>query len=81
MKVTPAKVVLVALAAGGLGLLAGLMVTGGGPIWGTDTGQRLLNDALTASAPPLPDGGRVARRAAAGAAPGHAGRRPRAPAP
>lgn len=62
MKVTPAKVVLVALAAGGLGLLAGLMVTGGGPIWGTDTGQRLHNDALTASAPPLPDGGRVARR-------------------
>lgn len=62
MKVTPAKVVLVALAAGGLGLLAGLMVTGGGPIWGTDAGQRLLNDALTASAPPLPDGGTVARR-------------------
>ncbi len=62
MKATPLKVVLVAVAAGAFGLLAGLLVTGGGPIWGTDTGQRLLNDALTAGAPPLPDGSAVARR-------------------
>ena len=62
MKVTPLKVVLVAAVAGALGLLAGLMATGGGPLWGTDTGQRLLNDALTASAPALPDGSQVARR-------------------
>ncbi|MDH5835201.1 TlpA family protein disulfide reductase [Luteimonas kalidii] len=62
MKITPLKVVLVALAAGGLGLLAGVLATGGGPLLGTDLGQRVLNDALTANAPPLSDGGPVARR-------------------
>jgi thiol-disulfide isomerase/thioredoxin len=62
MKITPLKVVLAGLVAGGLGLLAGILATGGGPLLGTELGQRVLNDALTARAPPLPDGGAVARR-------------------
>jgi thiol-disulfide isomerase/thioredoxin len=57
-----AKVVLVALAAGALGLAASLLTTGPGPLLRTELGQRLLNTAATASAPPPPAGVRVARR-------------------
>ncbi|TYT26060.1 TlpA family protein disulfide reductase [Luteimonas viscosa] len=62
MKLTPLRIVLVAVVSGGLGLLAALLATGPGPLLGSDLGQRVLNDALTASAPPLPDGRSVARR-------------------
>ena len=56
------KVVLVALAAGVLGLVASLMTTGPGPLWRTEPGQRVLGAAMEASAPPAPTGLEVARR-------------------
>lgn len=45
------KILLVAVAAGALGVVAGLLTTGPGPLLRTELGQRVLNDALTASAP------------------------------
>ncbi|HVI25829.1 MAG TPA: TlpA disulfide reductase family protein [Xanthomonadaceae bacterium] len=57
-----AKILLLALAAGGLGLAASLLTTGPGPLWRTELGQRALNAAATASAPPPPAGVAVARR-------------------
>ena len=54
MKVGPLAVVAIAVAAGGLGVLASLFVSGPGPLLGTETGQRLYNDALVAAAPPAP---------------------------
>lgn len=62
MKVGPLAVVAIAVAAGGLGVLASLFVSGPGPLLGTETGQRLYNDALVAAAPPAPEGVRMARR-------------------
>src|SRR5204863_6159625 len=56
------KVVLVALAAGVLGIVAGLMTTGPGPLLRTELGQRVLGEAMEASAPPVPAGVSVARR-------------------
>jgi thiol-disulfide isomerase/thioredoxin len=56
------KVVLVAVAAGTLGALASLATTGPGPLLRTELGQRLLGDALSASAPQPPSGVTVARR-------------------
>ena len=56
------KVVLVALAAGGLGLVASLMTTGPGPLWRTEPGQRVLGAAMDATAPPVPKGLEVASR-------------------
>lgn len=61
MKLTPLKIVLAAGIAGALGLVASLALNGPGPLLGTETGQRLLNDALVATTP-APDGLVVARR-------------------
>lgn len=49
------KVVLVAVGAGILGIAAGLLVEGPGPLLRTDIGQRALNDALDATHPPPRD--------------------------
>lgn len=56
------KVVLVAVAAGVLGIVASLMTTGPGPLWRTEPGQRVLGAAMDATAPPVPKGVEVARR-------------------
>jgi thiol-disulfide isomerase/thioredoxin len=56
------KVVLVAIAAGMLGVLASLATSGPGPLLRTELGQRLLGSALSASAPPPPAGVAVAGR-------------------
>jgi thiol-disulfide isomerase/thioredoxin len=56
------KVVLVALAAGALGVVASLMTSGPGPLLRTELGQRALNAAASASAPEPPAGTRVAER-------------------
>lgn len=61
-RVGPWVIVGVAIVAGGLGVLASLFVAGPGPLLGTETGQRLYNDALTAAAPAPPEGVAVARR-------------------
>ncbi|MBB6598383.1 TlpA disulfide reductase family protein [Luteimonas sp. MC1825] len=55
-------VVLAALAAGVLGIVAGLAVNGPGPLLRTEFGQRALQGAMTAVAPPAPDGLQVAVR-------------------
>ena len=55
MKLTTARVLLVAIVAGALGVLASLW-WGGSPLLGTDTGQRALQAAMEVSAPPLPPG-------------------------
>lgn len=59
-----ARVVLVALAAGVLGVLASLALNrpGPGPLLSTELGQRALQGALSASAPAAPQGLAVARR-------------------
>jgi len=56
------KVVLVALAAGLLGLLASLAVNGPGPLLGTEIGQRAVQGVLSATAPKPPAGVSIARR-------------------
>ena len=61
MKVTPPGIVLAAAIAGMLGIVASLALDGRGLLLGTDAGQRLLNDALTATTP-APGGVAVARR-------------------
>ena len=59
-------VLLVAVLAGGLGLLASLRIAGpGGPLLHTELGQRALNAAMSASAPTPPPGVPVAQRGAA----------------
>jgi thiol-disulfide isomerase/thioredoxin len=58
------KVVLVAIAAGTLGVLASLATSGPGPLLRTELGQRLLGSALSAGAPPPPAGVTVATRGA-----------------
>ena len=55
MKLTTARVLLVAGAAGALGVLASLW-WGGSPLLRTDTGQRALQAAMEASAPEPPPG-------------------------
>ena len=57
-----AKVVLVALAAGVLGLAASLLTSGPGPLLRSELGQRALNAAMRAGAPPAPAGVAVAAR-------------------
>ena len=57
-----AKVLLVAVGAGALGIVAGLWSNGPGPLLDSELGQRALQGALSASAPPTPDGLAVARR-------------------
>ncbi len=54
------KVVLVALAAGALGVIASLLTTGPGPLLQTESGQRALNAVLSANAPKPPPGLAVA---------------------
>ena len=56
------KVILVALAAGALGVVASLATTGPGPLLGSEWGQRVLHAVLSASAPEPPTGVPVARR-------------------
>jgi len=56
------KILLVALAAGALGLIASLAFDGPGPLLRTELGQRALQGALSASAPQAPAGVTVARR-------------------
>ncbi len=56
------KVVLVAILAGTLGVVASLLTSGPGPVWRTEVGQRALNSAMQASAPPVPEGIPVAKR-------------------
>lgn len=62
MKLTTTKVLLVALAAGVLGIVASLLTSGPGPLLRTEPGQRLAQQALQANAPPVPEGVEVARR-------------------
>lgn len=62
MKVGPLTVVAIAVVAGGLGVLASLFVGGPGPLLGTETGQRLYADTLSATAPAPPEGVMVPRR-------------------
>jgi thiol-disulfide isomerase/thioredoxin len=57
-----AKIVLVALAAGTLGVLASLATSGPGPLLRSELGQRLLGGVLSATAPEPPPGVRVATR-------------------
>lgn len=55
-------ILLVALAAGVLGVVAGLAVNGPGPLLRTELGQRAVQGAMDAVAPPPPEGLVVARR-------------------
>jgi thiol-disulfide isomerase/thioredoxin len=55
-------VLIVALLAASLGAVAGLMVSGPGPLWRSALGQRVLQGALDADAPPPPAGVTVAQR-------------------
>jgi thiol-disulfide isomerase/thioredoxin len=57
-----AKIVLVALAAGTLGVLASLSTSGPGPLLRSELGQRLLGGVLSAAAPEPPSGVAVATR-------------------
>jgi thiol-disulfide isomerase/thioredoxin len=57
-----AKILLVAAIAGALGVAAGLVVNGPGPLLRTEVGQRALQSAMEASAPKPPAGLKVARR-------------------
>lgn len=54
-------VLIVAVLAAVLGAVAGLLVSGPGPIWRSETGQKLLQGALEADAPTPPAGTPVAR--------------------
>ncbi len=62
MKFGPWVVVVIAVLAGGLGVFVSLFVGGPGPLLGTETGQRLYNDAIRVAAAPPPEGVSVARR-------------------
>lgn len=62
MKVGPLTVVAIALVAGGLGVVASLFVGGPGPLLGTEAGQRMYADTLSATAPAPPEGVSVAKR-------------------
>ena len=55
-------ILLVALAAGVLGVVAGLAVNGPGPLLRTELGQRAVQQAMDAVAPPTPEGLAVAKR-------------------
>ena len=56
------KILLVALAAGILGIIAGLRATGPGPLLRSELGQRILGATLAAAAPKPPAGITVATR-------------------
>lgn len=55
-------ILLVALVAGVLGVVAGLAVNGPGPLLRTELGQRAVQQAMGAVAPPTPEGLAVATR-------------------
>lgn len=56
------KVLLVALGAGLLGAAAGVLMNGPGPLLRSEVGQQALQHAMTATAPPPPEGLAVASR-------------------
>ncbi len=62
MKSETGKILLIAVAAGTLGLVAALVMDGPGPLLKTEAGQRALQGVLSASAPPPPAGVAVAQR-------------------
>ena len=65
MKLGPtAKLLLVALAAAGLGAVVGLWQAGPGPLLRTELGQRALQEAMSASAPRPPADLKIAERGA-----------------
>lgn len=55
-------ILLAALVAGVLGVVAGLAVNGPGPLLRTELGQRAVQGAMDAVAPPPPEGVTVAKR-------------------
>jgi thiol-disulfide isomerase/thioredoxin len=55
-------VLLVAVLAASLGAIAGLLVSGPGPLWRNRLGQQVLQGAMDAEAPPPPAGVVVAKR-------------------
>ena len=55
------NVLIVAVLAATLGGIAGLLVSGPGPLWRSALGQRMLGGALDADAPPPPPGVAVAK--------------------
>lgn len=55
------NVILVATLAAILGAVAGLLVSGPGPLWRSKLGQQALQDAMDANAPPPPPGVAVAK--------------------
>jgi thiol-disulfide isomerase/thioredoxin len=55
-------VIIVAVLAALLGAIAGLMVSGPGPLWRTRLGQQVLQNAMDSKAPPPPAGVVVAKR-------------------
>ncbi len=57
-----AKIVLVAVVAGALGVAASLLTNGPGPLLKTEIGQRATQSVLSATAPPTPAGLEVAER-------------------
>ncbi|WP_149194254.1 TlpA disulfide reductase family protein [Luteimonas suaedae] len=56
------KIVLVAVAAGTLGVVAGLLTRGPGPLLRTEPGQRIAQQVLQANAPAAPEGVATAKR-------------------
>ncbi|MGY0558685.1 MULTISPECIES: redoxin family protein [unclassified Lysobacter] len=56
------RIVLVAVAAGIVGAVAGLWFNGSDPLLRSDLGQRTLQQAISATAPPAPAGLAVAKR-------------------
>lgn len=56
------KIVLVAFAAGALGVAASVVMNGPGPLLGTEAGQRVVQEVYRASAPKPPPGVAMARR-------------------
>ena len=64
MKSNTGRILLVAVAAGALGLIAALALDGPGPLLKTEVGQRALQGVMSASAPPPPAGVTVAERGA-----------------
>lgn len=58
----PAKIVLVAVVAGTLGLVVSLVSNGPGPLLKTELGQRAAQSVIAATAPPTPAGLKVAER-------------------
>ena len=64
MRPGTARILLVAIAAGLLGLVASLLTSGPGPLLRTEVGQRALQGVMSATAPAPPANLEVARRGA-----------------